>query len=447
MGATLTLVRSARPQLLTSTGAVILVAIIAERGGAAILSYGYFGTFQGSVDLLRASTLIGSTCSAGESGGAWGGAIVAAQAPERGAVLHVAAPAVTGDALLGHRIARRGLVGRVLALPLFTKVLVANCAIVFLGALFGTLLTAQTARGTPDNSYLELVFVFAAIGAGLSVVVNFVVLKVALRPLDCITRTVEEVRRGNLRARAERDPFSDPQMENLRETLNAMLDRLDEHGARLRAMSSQIINAQEEERLRIAHELHDETAQALASLLVRQRIVERSRDPETLQRTMADLRALTSDALEGVRRMALELRPTTLDDLGLVAALDACARQFSQRTGLAAEFRATGRPERLRPEAELVVYRVVQEALSNVARHSGATRADVTLVAEPSCLIVVVEDDGRGFDPAAALDSRPQSLGLFGMRERAALVDGTVSIESVPGGGTRVRLQVPFGAE
>ena len=352
--------------------------------------------------------------------------------------------------------AGRGIVGRVLrlpifawvlALPIFTKVLVANCSIVFLGALFGTLLTAHTVRATPEDSALDLVFVFAAIGAGLSVAANFVVLKAALRPLDAIIRTVEEVRKGNLRARVARHPIGDPQIENLRETLNAMLDRLEEHRAQLRALSSQIINAQEEERLRVARELHDETAQALASVLVRQRVAERSPDPETLRQTMADLRALTADALEGVRRMALELRPTILDDLGLAAALDACARHFSQRSGLPVDFRAVGRPERLRPEVELVVYRVVQEALSNVARHSGATRAEVSVIAESSTLIVSVADDGRGFDPAAALDSRPQSLGLFGMRERAALVGGQLGIESAPGRGTRVRLEVPLAAD
>jgi len=337
----------------------------------------------------------------------------------------------------------RGPVAALLALPIFTKVLVANCLIVFLGALFGTLVTAQTVRGTPGDSHFELVFIFAAIGAGLSVAVNFVVLKAALRPLDVIARTVEEVRKGNLRARADRDVFSDPQIENLRETLNAMLDRVDEHSARLRAMSSQIINAQEDERLRIARELHDETAQALASLLVRQRVAERSPNPETLQRTMADLRALTSEALEGVRRMALELRPTMLDDLGLVAALGAYGRSFSGRTGLAVEFRANGRPERVPPEVELVAYRVVQEALANVARHGSAGRVVVELDARPTALIVTITDDGRGFDPVAALDARHRSLGLFGMRERAALVNGKLTIESAPGRGTCVCLEIP----
>ena len=337
----------------------------------------------------------------------------------------------------------RRVFSTVAALPIFTKVMIGNAAIVIVGAIVGTYVTAYTVQFRTTGSQLELVFLFAAIGAALSVAVNWVVLKAALRPLDGITRTVEKVRKGNLRARAERDPFSDPQIETLRETLNAMLDRLDEHGARLIALSSQIIKAQEEERLRIARELHDETAQALAALLVRQRVAERSHDPETLQRTMADLRVLTAEALEGVRRMALELRPTMLDDLGLVAALEAFARQFSHRTGIPVDVRVPRRPDRLPPEVELVAFRVIQEALSNVARHSQASRAEVSLVAGPGSLVVSVTDDGRGFDLTTALDSRERSLGLFGMHERAGLVGGRLSLDSAPGRGTRVRLEIP----
>ena len=197
------------------------------------------------------------------------------------------------------------------------------------------------------------------------------------------------------------------------------------------------------ERLRIARELHDETAQALASLLVRQRVAERSPDAESLQRTMADLRVLTSEALEGVRRMALELRPTMLDDLGLVAAVEAFARQFSHRTGIPVDVRMTRRPERLPPEVELVAFRVIQEALSNVARHSGASRAEVRLGAGQTVLVISIEDDGSGFQLETALDSRRRSLGLFGMHERAALVGGRLSLDAAPGRGTRVRLEIP----
>jgi two-component system, NarL family, sensor histidine kinase UhpB len=343
----------------------------------------------------------------------------------------------------GWQVSGRRFLNRIAALPIFTKVMIGNAGVVIFGAVFGTYVTSHTVRSESAGTPLELAFLFAAIGAALSVTVNWVVLKVALRPLDGITRTVEKVRKGNLRARVERDPFSDPQIETLRETMNAMLDRLDEHGARLRALSSQIINAQEEERLRISRELHDETAQALASLLVRQRVAERAPDAESLQRTMADLRALTSEALEGVRRMALELRPTMLDDLGLVAAVEAFARQFSHRTGIRVDVTMTRRPERLPPEAELVAFRVVQEALSNVARHSSASRAEVHLEAGPSGLVISIEDDGTGFHLETALDSRRRSLGLFGMHERAGLVGGWLRLDSEPGRGTRVRLEIP----
>lgn len=331
----------------------------------------------------------------------------------------------------------------VAALPIFTKVMLGNGGVVLFGAVAGTYVTAHTVRDGTGGSTIELAFLFAAIGALLSVTVNWVVLKLALRPLDGIIRTIEAVRKGSLRARVERDPFSDPQIETLRETLNAMLDQLDEHGARLRALSSQIINAQEEERLRIARELHDETAQALASLLVRQRVAERSPDLESLQRTMADLRVLTAETLEGVRRMALELRPTMLDDLGLVAAVEAFGRQFAVRTGIPVDVLTSRRPERLPPEVELVAFRVIQEALSNVARHSDAGRAEVRLGASPGLLVISVVDDGRGFEIEAALDSRQRSLGLFGMRERAALVGGRLWLDSAPGRGTRIRLEIP----
>jgi two-component system sensor histidine kinase UhpB len=335
-------------------------------------------------------------------------------------------------------------VGRLAAMRLFTKVLVANGLIVLVGALAGTLLTAHIIRLHPEGSGAELVVLFGIAGFALSVAVNWVVLRVALRPLESIIHTVEQVRLGNFDARAESGLITDPQIETLRETINDTLNRLAQDRARVRAMSSQIITAQEEERLRIARELHDETAQALASLLVRQRVAERSADTETLHRTMTDLRALTSDALEGVRRLAFELRPTTLDDLGLVAALDASARQFAHRTGLQVDVRSACGVNRLPKETELVIYRVVQEALSNVARHSDAEHVWVELsVTDPYHVSVVVRDDGRGFDPSAVMDSRTRSLGLFGMRERAALVEGDLAITSVPGGGTTVRLTVP----
>ena len=227
-----------------------------------------------------------------------------------------------------------------------------------------------------------------------------------------------------------------------------VLDELDqslvkarEYQVRLRQMSSQVLTAQEEERKRIARELHDDTAQALTSVLVRLRLLERSLEDERLQRGLAELRDLTGATLEGVRRMAIDLRPPMLDDLGLEAALQSHVQDFTQRWAIRATF-ASSRLGRLPVAVELVLYRIAQEALSNVAKHANASRALVRLTGRGQALRLVVEDDGCGFDVEATRHSRESGLGLFGMEERLALVGGTLRVESVAGEGTRVWAEV-----
>jgi len=229
-----------------------------------------------------------------------------------------------------------------------------------------------------------------------------------------------------------------------------VLDELDqslvkarEYQVRLRQMSSQVLTAQEEERKRIARELHDDTAQALTSVLVRLRLLERSLEDERLRRGLAELRDLTGATLEGVRRLAIDLRPPMLDDLGLEAALQSLVQDFSQRWLIRATF-TSSRFGRLPVEVELVLYRIVQEALSNVARHANASRVLVRLTRRGRTLRLLVEDDGCGFDVEATKHSRESGLGLFGMEERLALVGGTLRVESTVGGGTRVSAEVPL---
>ena len=223
--------------------------------------------------------------------------------------------------------------------------------------------------------------------------------------------------------------------------LDQLLVKAREYQVRLRQMSSQVLTAQEEERKRIARELHDDTAQALTSVLVRLRLLERSLEDERLQRGLAELRDLTGATLEGVRRMAIDLRPPMLDDLGLEAALQSHVQDFSQRWPIRATF-ASSRLGRLPAEVELVLYRIVQEALSNVAKHANASRALVRLTGRGRALRLLVEDDGCGFDVEATRHSRESGLGLFGMEERLALVSGTLRVESVVGEGTRVSAEV-----
>lgn len=219
-----------------------------------------------------------------------------------------------------------------------------------------------------------------------------------------------------------------------------------------RRLLSQVLAAQEAERKRIARELHDEAGQVLTALLVRLRALEE--DPAlvpALAPHVADLRQLAKRLFDDVHRLAVELRPDALDQLGLVGAVESAVRDFGARTRLRAEFETAGLDSTPLPgDVEIAVYRVVQEALSNVARHAEASRVAVALERRDGALVAIVEDDGRGFDPEAATrapasgPSGRSCLGLFGMQERMALVGGRLTIESAPGSGTTVLAEVPL---
>jgi two-component system, NarL family, sensor histidine kinase UhpB len=239
--------------------------------------------------------------------------------------------------------------------------------------------------------------------------------------------------------------LSDPTMVRLTDAFNAMLAAQEETRAALAARSSRTLDAQEEERRRIARELHDETAQELTALLVRIRLAaDGSREPATRER-LAELRAATARVLDGVRRLARELRPTILDDLGLVEAVRAYAQEAGERNHVRIDVRANF-TSRLDPPRELVLYRVVQEALSNVMKHAEARMVEVTLDRLPTQITATVTDNGRGFDPAVVAVPMPtgQGLGLLGMRERLSLVGGRLVIDARPGYGTLVRAAVPL---
>lgn len=228
------------------------------------------------------------------------------------------------------------------------------------------------------------------------------------------------------------------------EDLERLLDEARRYQSRLIQLSSQVLTAHEEERKRVARELHDDTAQNLTSILVRLRLLERSLDSGEARKGVEELRELTGSTLEGVRRLAVDLRPTALDDLGLVAALQSFVEGFRRRWPVMVGLRSNGLRQRLPPQVELVLYRVVQEALYNVAKHAQARNAWVTLQRAGGVVTAVVEDDGQGFDVEEALGSSERGLGLFGMKERLALVGGTLEIDSARGRGTRITARVPL---
>ena len=210
----------------------------------------------------------------------------------------------------------------------------------------------------------------------------------------------------------------------------------------LRDFGAAALRASEAERKHIARELHDDTAQRLAALLLRLRILERDTQDPGLSARLAELRDEIAGCAEGVRRIARGLRPPELEDAGIAAALRAHARALREGTGLAVELNAEAVDELLDPDGRLVLYRIVQEALSNVVRHSGAASARVVVQRSGQWVLVRVSDEGRGFG-----DGTPSTLGgglgLLGMQERAAGVGGRVAVESEAGRGTEVTIMLP----
>ena len=199
-----------------------------------------------------------------------------------------------------------------------------------------------------------------------------------------------------------------------------------------------VVEAQELERKRLARELHDETGQALTSILLGLKPLEEATSGAT-QDAVAEVRELVVSTLQDVRRLAVELRPSALDDLGLVPAIDRLARSFAE-SGIQVDVEAHIGDQRLPEPIETTLYRIVQEAITNVAKHAEARRLSVTLTRKNGSVVAIVEDDGKGFDPA---DADSAGLGLLGMRERLALVGGTLRIEASSGAGTTIAAEVP----
>jgi signal transduction histidine kinase len=197
-----------------------------------------------------------------------------------------------------------------------------------------------------------------------------------------------------------------------------------------------IVAAQELERQRLARELHDETGQALTSILLGLKQLEGADSSQAV----AALRQLVVETLQDVRRLAVELRPKVLDDFGLVPALERLTEGFSEQAGIAIDLEAGALTERLRPEVETAIYRIVQESLTNVAKHAGAGRVSILLTMSDGRVKAVIEDDGRGFDPNASPDA---GIGLIGMRERIELLDGKLAVESSETSGTTIAVEVP----
>jgi two-component system sensor histidine kinase UhpB len=281
----------------------------------------------------------------------------------------------------------------------------------------------------------ELVVVLGAVA--LVVLANVYLLRRVVGPIQALTAFARQVDYSTL---GQRIPDAEPTSEagELALTFNQMLERLQ---AERREATGRVLRAQEAERLRIAQELHDQVGQELTAVLLGLSRLS-SQAPAGLEESVLAVQDVVRDSLEDVRRIAIELRPEALDDLGLPSALAVLADRFAQQLGLEiAEDLPLSLPP-LPPEVELVVYRVAQEALTNVARHSASSRAEMTLECDLDRLILVVRDDGLGLSPGHL-----PGTGMRGMRERAALIGAQLEIDNRrSGSGCEVRLEVPLEA-
>jgi signal transduction histidine kinase len=219
--------------------------------------------------------------------------------------------------------------------------------------------------------------------------------------------------------------------------------------AQLRRLSHQILQAQEEERKQISRELHDEIAQTLVGINVHLAALTRETpdNPRSFRQKIARTQRLVEKSVDSVHRFARELRPTMLDDLGLIPALHAYLKEFTKRTGIHVHFKTftPGKTKQLNIATRTVFYRVAQEALTNVARHAQASIVEVSLEKLPLALCLNIKDNGKSFPVKRVLHpKRIKRLGLIGMRERLEMVGGTCRIVSAPGHGTTIRAQIPL---
>jgi two-component system sensor histidine kinase UhpB len=226
------------------------------------------------------------------------------------------------------------------------------------------------------------------------------------------------------------------EIDRLARSFRRILQRVDEE----RRRSSQlVVRAQEAERRRLARDLHDEVNQALTAILLRLAALSQDLPPERASE-VSELKGLATRAMDELLGLARQLRPSALDDHGLVPAIEAQLRAFSELTGVEARLHCDGEPGRLDEERQTVLYRFAQEALTNAGRHSGAGQVDVVLAFSDAGAELAIRDDGVGFDPIAA---RVGGLGLEGMAERARIVGGELDLRSSPGAGTELTLRVP----
>ena len=340
------------------------------------------------------------------------------------------------------RLARVGLVRRFLRFPLYHKIVVANSLFVASVAVFATLLTWRMSSGPDTGLTPGMVTALVLLAVVLMAGANAVLVRLALSALQPVEDTARRVELGDVDARCTPSPLADDDLLRLTQVVNGMLDHLEEGRIRQRELAVKVLEAEERERMWLARELLDDTAQVLAATLLHLRAATRVREADK-DAALAEIRNEIVEALEGIRKIARRLRPPELDELGLAAAVVAHGRSLSQMGGVPVSCQAEEVDSAISREARLTLYRIIQEALNNAVRHASPQHVEARLFQQDGWVVAEIVDDGIGFDTSAVPRSDGNRFGLLGIEERTRYLGGRMVLNSEPGRGTSLRVEIP----
>ncbi len=330
-------------------------------------------------------------------------------------------------------------------LSIYSQIVIGNAIIIIFGAIGGTLITRHLTDIAAD---VWLIVVFATIGTALTIVINGWVIRKALKPLRDLSQVFNQHQFEKTGYELDQFRDKDPDIFSLASGLDTLFHQLEKQNLELRALSQRAIQAQEEERKRIARSLHDDTGQALSTLIINLERLERKLLPEEtdLIRSMISVQDLASNTLHELRKIIYGLRPTLLDDLGLVPAIRWYARSTLEEAGIRVEVNASDEHLVLSPELKTSLFRIAQEAINNIVKHSGASSSVISIFRNETTITLCVEDDGHGFDVnlASTQAIKLQQWGILGIRERAELVGAELKLNSAAGQGTSLEVVLPL---
>jgi len=336
---------------------------------------------------------------------------------------------------------------RLSRLTIFQRIVIGNSLVIAIGAIAGTLLTRLLTEKATD---LELIILFTVAGTILSVVINTRIVNNALRPFYELRTLFENVQSGSALVNTEILKGSDPDVSQLTDTLLSLFSQLDESNRKLRALSRRAIHVQEDERRRIALSLHDDTGQALSTLIFQLELLEKRlpQGQDEIKARLATVRKLATDALSELRNIIFGLRPSILDDLGLVPAIRWYARTNLEPFGINVVIDVPQEDLHIPEELSTMLFRISQEAINNIRRHSQANTATISLSKVDGAIQLLIKDNGKGFDVPKTTQQAlsRQHLGLLGIQERIELVGGNATVESQPGRGTRILVTAPLSS-